>query len=46
MEVGTRDVIKAINKLTDELKRIRKIMESWDEDPDIDEENSPDDYIL
>ena len=41
-----KDIAKGIKALTSELKRIRKIMESWDEDPDIDDEDSPDEYIL
>ena len=36
-----KDIAKGIKALTSELKRIRKIMESWDEDPDIDEELNP-----
>lgn len=41
----TKEIVKAISELTKELKRIRKLMESWDEDPPIDEAD-PDKYIV
>jgi len=41
----TKEIVKAISELTRELKRIRKLMESWDEDPPIDEAD-PDKYIV
>lgn len=37
-----KEIVKAIRELTTEMKKIRRLMESWDEDPpcgdkDIDE---------
>lgn len=40
-----RDIVKALRELGKELKAIRKLMESWDEDPPIDEQDT-DKYIL
>lgn len=40
-----KEIVKAIKELTKELKTIRKLMESWEEDPKIDEAD-PDKYIV
>lgn len=41
----TKEIVKAIEKLTKELKAIRKVLESWDEDPKIGEKDI-DEYML
>ena len=45
MDSETKEIVKAIRELTAELKRIRKLMASWDDDPEIDEAD-PDKYIV
>lgn len=40
-----RDIVDAILELTEEVRALRKLMESWDEIPPIDEKD-PDKYIL
>ena len=45
VDSNTKEIVKAITDLTKELKRIRKLMESWDEDPPINEAD-PDKYIV
>ena len=44
MDKDTKEIVKAIEKLTKELKRIRELMISWDEVPPVDEAD-PDKYI-
>ncbi len=46
MSSEAKEIVKAIKSLTNELKQIRKIMESWDEDPEVDDEADMDEYIL
>ena len=46
MNSEAKDIIKAIKALTTELKQIRKLMESWDEEPKVDDEADPDEYIV
>ncbi len=41
----TKEIVKALKELTKELKQIRRLMETWDEDPPIDEAD-PDKYIV
>ena len=41
----TKEIVKAINDLTKEMKKIRKIMESWDEEAEVDE-GDLDKYII
>jgi len=45
MDKDTKAIVKAIEELTKELKRIRKLMISWDEIPPVDEAD-PDKYIV
>lgn len=40
-----KEIVRALEKLIKELKAIRKVLESWDEDPKIDEDNT-EKYIL
>lgn len=46
MSSEAKEIVKAIKNLTNELKQIRKIMESWDEDPEVEDEADLDKYIL
>lgn len=46
MNSEAKEIVKAIRALTQELKMIRKIMESRDEEPDIDDESDLDKYML
>lgn len=46
MNSEAKEIVKAIKALTTELKRIRKVMESWDEEPELDNEADPDEYML
>ena len=46
MDKDTKEIVKAISELTKELKRIRKVMESWDEEPELDDEADLDKYML
>ncbi len=46
MSSEAKEIVKAIKDLTKELKQIRKIMESWDEDPEVEDEADLDKYIL
>lgn len=45
MDKDTKEIVKAIKDLTKELTKIRRLMESWGEDPPIDEAD-PDKYIV
>lgn len=45
MNSEAKEIVKAIQALTKELKQIRKILQSWDEESPIDE-TDPDKYIL
>lgn len=40
-----RDIVDAIMELTEEVRALRELMESWDEVPPIDEKDT-DKYIL
>ncbi len=40
-----KDIVRALRELTAELKKIRRIMESWDEDPPLGDKDE-DEYIL
>ena len=40
-----KDIIRAIRELTKELRAIRKVLESWDEDPSVGEKDI-DEYIV
>ena len=40
-----KEIVKALRELTRELKRIRKIMESWDKEPTVGEKDI-DEYML
>ena len=46
VDKDTKEIVKAISELTKELKRIRKVMESWDKEPGPDDEAGPDKYIV
>lgn len=41
----TREIVKAIKELAKELKAIRKVLESWDEDPKVGDKDI-DEYML
>lgn len=45
MDAETKEIIRALKELTRELRKIRELMQSWDEDPPIDEAD-PDKYIV
>lgn len=45
MSPETKAIEKAIKDLTKELKAIRKLMESWEEDPPVGEKD-PNEYIV
>lgn len=45
MDKDTKEIVKAIKDLTKELKAIRKLMESWEEDPPVGEKD-PNEYIV
>ena len=40
-----KEIVRAIRELTMELRAIRKVLESWDEDPPVGEKEI-DEYIL
>lgn len=40
-----KEIVRAIRELTKELRGIRKVLESWDEDPPVGEKEI-DEYIL
>lgn len=46
MNSEAKEIVKAIKALATELKQIRKIMESWDEEPKLDDEADPDKFIM
>lgn len=46
MNSEAKEIVKAIKALTAELKQIRKLMERWDEEPELDVEADPNKYIV
>ena len=42
MNSDTKEIVKAIKVLTQELKQIRKLMASWDEEDKLNNEANPD----
>lgn len=42
----TKEIVRAIKGLTEELKRLRKLMQSWDKEPELDDEADPEEYML
>ena len=45
LDQNTKEIVKAIGDLTKEIRKLRKVIESWDEIPPTDDDD-PDKYIL